>query len=124
MKAAGIGQNSSPEHLFDFLKTNTIYKNDPPGIELVQSAGTLFENNYHGIKGAGDCDCFTVLALSCLSVLNYQTGILLYRNGEQFTHIAAALVDDQERPIAFDLTASKYGELRKYRKIQFREMNI
>lgn len=124
MIAAGIGQNSNPESLFNFLKVNTIYKNDPNGIELIQSAGTLFENNYHGIRGAGDCDCFTVLCLGCLSVLNYKTGILLFKNGQQFTHITAALIDDQERPIAFDLTANNYAELRKYKKIEFLEMTI
>ena len=25
------------------------YKNDPPGIELLQSVPTLFENNYWGV---------------------------------------------------------------------------
>jgi|GEM_PF-1658821 len=113
----GIAPQTSPHALFDFLKLQVIYKNDPPGIELIQSMGTMFENNYHNIKGAGDCDCFTVTAMSCLYVLGYKTGFILYYNGMQPSHIGALYIDSIGEIIPFDLTASYSGELRNYKRI-------
>lgn len=57
---------NSPEQIYNEFKAVTTYKNDPHGVELIQSLPTLLENNYHGIPGAGDCDCFTVGLLSIL----------------------------------------------------------
>lgn len=54
----------NPEQMFKALRNMTTYKNDPKGIELIQSVQTLLTNNYWGIRGAGDCDCFTVLVLA------------------------------------------------------------
>ena len=53
-----------PEQMFKALKNMVTYKNDPPGTELLQSVPTLFKNNYWGISGAGDCDCFSILVLA------------------------------------------------------------
>jgi len=53
-----------PESMFNGLKAMITYKNDPPGVELLQSVPTLFEQNYWGQRGAGDCDCFSILALT------------------------------------------------------------
>ena len=58
----------NPEQLFNNLKTMVTYKNDPPGVELLQSVPTLFEQNYWGMRGAGDCDCFSILVLTCCLV--------------------------------------------------------
>jgi len=55
---------SSPEQMFNNLKNMITFKHDPPGVELLQSVPSLFNNNYWGIPGAGDCDCFTILVLS------------------------------------------------------------
>ena len=53
-----------PEQMFNTLRNMVKYKNDPPGIELLQSVPTLFEDNFWGRPGMGDCDCFTILLLS------------------------------------------------------------
>ena len=45
-----------PVAMFYGLKPLIKYKNDPPGVELLQTVPTLFENNFHGTPGAGDCD--------------------------------------------------------------------
>jgi hypothetical protein len=58
----------NPEQMFNNLKTMTTYRNDPPGVELLQSVPTLLENNYWGVPGAGDCDCFSILVLTCCLV--------------------------------------------------------
>jgi hypothetical protein len=55
---------SNPEQMFNQLKSMVTYRNDPPGVELLQSVPTLFKENYWGIAGAGDCDCFSILVLT------------------------------------------------------------
>ncbi len=42
-----------PAQMFRALKNMVVYKNDPPGIELLQSVPTLFNYNYWNIPGAG-----------------------------------------------------------------------
>ncbi len=59
-----LPQFDNPEQLFDFCKAITVYHKDPHGIELLQSVPTMLDNNYHGIAGAGDCDCFTILTIA------------------------------------------------------------
>lgn len=54
----------NPRQMYYGLLSMVKYKNDPPGIELLQSVPTLFDNNYWGISGRGDCDCFSILVLS------------------------------------------------------------
>jgi len=113
----GIRGRLTPNALFEFLKMQVIYKDDPKNIELIQSMGTLFENNYHKIKGAGDCDCFTVTAMACLIYLGYSTGFLLYYNGTHPTHIAACYEKENGEIVPFDLTAGYCGELRRYKEV-------
>lgn len=54
----------NPIQAYNYIKPMLTYKNDPPGKELIQSPGTLLEDNYHGVPGAGDCDCFVCLWLA------------------------------------------------------------
>jgi len=54
------------EQLFYYLSSITTYRDDPPNTELLQSPKSLFENNYWGLPGTGDCDCFTILLISSL----------------------------------------------------------
>jgi len=58
----------SPKRMFNSLRNMVTYKNDPKGIELLQSVPTLFKDNYWNIPGAGDCDCFTILTLAMCQV--------------------------------------------------------
>lgn len=78
----------NPKDIFYFLKRNTTYKNDPPGIELLQSMQTLFENNYYGKPGYGDCDCFTIsYTATCLAQGIPVCIVLAGRKKNQFVHI-------------------------------------
>lgn len=52
---------SAPE-IWQAFKPKLKYVNDPPEAELFQCYHTLFYKNFHGIPGAGDCDCFSILA--------------------------------------------------------------
>jgi hypothetical protein len=57
----------TPAELFAFLKPQLNYKNDPPGVEFIQTLQTLLTND-----GEGDCDCFTVAALAALTYLGHR----------------------------------------------------
>jgi hypothetical protein len=96
---------NDPTEMFDSLRTMTTYKNDPPGIELLQTVPTLFDANYWGVPGAGDCDCFTILTLSmCLSQgWNDNQIVLVGRTPKNAVHIYSATIYKGKR-YTLDLT--------------------
>lgn len=106
---------ANPKQLFNYLKTRTTFKDDPNGVELLQQVPTLFENNYHGIPGAGDCDCFTVL--SCAAFIAQGWGnfdiVLTGRNKRTPVHIYTYINWNGDR-YCFDLTEPYFNAERKY----------
>ena len=109
---------SDPESLFNYLKTITTYKNDPPGIELIHTPESLFEKNFHGDPGAGDCDDFTALSISCLHCIGIKPYIVLAGNQKDHpTHVYAGFL--RGRFYDFDLTQTFYDTERKYKFRQF-----
>lgn len=112
-----LPQIYSVEDLFIWLKKRVTYKKDPPGVELVQSMPSLFLDNYHGIPGAGDCDCFVATTISCAVALNFQFDIILMGNGKNPTHIACRVEN-----YIFDLTTG-FNELRQYNNYQVLNFN-
>lgn len=107
----------NPEQIFNHLKSRVHYKEDPQGIELLQSMYSLFEDNYWGKPGTGDCDCFTIASCSVLLVCGYKTGYTLYGNGKQPTHIAADVRLKKYGRIysmPFDLCAPAIDEVKTY----------
>jgi len=110
-----VPRGETPRSLFALLKQHTTYRNDPPGVELLQSMPTLMHNNYYGIPGAGDCDCFTIAAVACCKVENIPVRIVIVGNTEKNpTHVYAEVMDGG-RWVAFDLCSPFYGETKKYR---------
>lgn len=108
-------RGTSPRELFFLLKQHTVYRHDPPGVELLQSMPTLMENNYWGVRGAGDCDCFTIAAVACCAVERIPVRICLVGNSTNSpTHVYAEVMDGG-RWVPFDLVAPFYGETKKYR---------
>jgi len=108
-----------PEQMFKALKNMTVYKNDPPGTELLQSVPTLFKNNYWGISGAGDCDCFSILVLAmCVAHgWNKQEIILAGRSKLMPVHIWTVVYVDGKR-YSMDLTNAYCNIERNYKFIQ------
>jgi len=108
-----------PEQMFKALKNMVTYKNDPPGTELLQSVPTLFKNNYWGISGAGDCDCFSILVLAmCVAHgWNKQEIILAGRSKLMPVHIWTVVYVDGKR-YAMDLTNAYCNIERNYKFIQ------
>ena len=55
---------NSAKDLWDNLKPRLTYQKDPESVELFQTYNTLFYDNWHGLPGAGDCDCFVIATLA------------------------------------------------------------
>lgn len=104
-----------PAEMYQYFNGRVTYHNDPPGVELIQSPGTMFENNYFGISGAGDCDCFVTLLLSACWANGWgETYICLYGNSKKFpSHISMMIIFDG-RPYYMDLTEKKFDVERDY----------
>jgi len=111
---------NSPENMFYGLKNMTTYINDPKGVELLQSVQTLFDNNIHGISGAGDCDCFTILVLSMCYVNNFvpQEIVLAGRNKQAPAHIYSRIFYNGSWK-NLDLTQPLYNTERNYKFNQY-----
>lgn len=105
----------SPQAIWSYLKARTTYKNDPKGVELFQTLPTLLENNWHGITGAGDCDCFTIALLSTLLANGFtDCGIVLAGRSPLYPVHIWAYVIDKGRFINMDLTCKVMDKTRHY----------
>jgi hypothetical protein len=108
---------NTPEELFYWLKPKTRYKKDPDGIELLQSLPTLLgEGNYHGEKGRGDCDCFTIAALTLLVANGFENLYVILVGRNRFTpvHIYCGLLDEKGVFRILDLTNRLFDTERPY----------
>jgi len=118
-----VPRGETPRSLFALLKQHTTYRNDPPGVELLQSMPTLMHNNYYGIPGAGDCDCFCIAAVASCKVENIPVRIVIVGNTEKNpTHVYCEVLDNG-RWTAFDLCSPFYGETKKYRYLSRIKVN-
>lgn len=112
----------NPAQMFNTLKNLITYKNDPQGTELLQSVPTLFENNFWGRSGYGDCDCFSILALSMFVAngWNKKRIVLAGRNKLAPSHIWVML-KFEGKWYDFDLTQPFFNTRRSYKFIQYLE---
>lgn len=108
-----------PQELYEYMRGRVTYHDDPPGVELIQSPGTLFEDNYFGKPGHGDCDCFVTLLLSCCWSCGFKENyILLYgRSKSHPSHISMMTVFNGKEYI-MDLTEKKFNHERHYPFVQ------
>lgn len=102
-----------PADLFELLKDVTVYRHDPKGIELIHTAKSFFEDNYHNRSGAGDCDDFTAVSISGLKAIGVPESkikiVLTGRRADVAKHIYLKVNNTP-----FDLTNDLYGEERQY----------
>jgi len=110
---------NDPRQMYYNLLPMIKYKNDPPGVELIQTVDTLLNRNYHGIPGAGDCDCFTVLTCAVACLNNWKQRIVLCgRTKSGPVHIFSQVFwDGKWRTV--DLTARLYDTHKKYKFYQY-----
>lgn len=112
-----VPMGTRPRQLFWLLKQHTVYKNDPPGVELLQSMPSLMEKNFWGVPGAGDCDCFSITAAACCRVLNIPCRLVVVGQTKTApTHVYVEVMDGGKW-VPFDLVNTFYGEVKKYRYI-------
>jgi hypothetical protein len=99
-----------PEVLFNWLKKRTVYRNDPSGVELLQTAQTMLRGKYWGKQGAGDCDCFVITTLACCICQGWHDLYiaLVGRERGRAVHIYTVIYWKGER-IVFDLTNKAYN---------------
>jgi hypothetical protein len=111
---------SNPDQMWHGLKQMVRYKHDPAGIELLQSVQTLFDNNYWGVSGSGDCDCFSilVLAMCCVHGWTDQRIVLAGRSKEAPVHIWTEIKWNNDW-YCMDLTQPFFNLPRKYKYTQY-----
>lgn len=76
---------------------------------------TLFEDNYWGISGAGDCDCFSITYAACMNVVNIPCKFVLAgRQPNQWVHVYCVIFwRGTWWPV--DLTNPEFGTERNYK---------
>lgn len=117
-----------PNELFDWLKKNTLYKNDPKDTELLQTMQTLFEGNYPGHRpGEGDCDCFVIACLAACYVQGAKWRNLVVtlagRDKIAPVHIWSGIIFDGQY-YAIDLTQPDFDTTRSYKYTQDLKFSI
>lgn len=111
------GNVDTPKQIFNFLRGEVVYFNDPEHIELLHSMPSLFSSkNQHGIYGAGDCDCFTIACLASLISKGYLKNfvILTGRSAKNAVHIYCKTLDDNGKKVTLDLTNKIFNYERFY----------
>lgn len=108
--------------LFYYLKPRLKYKHDPHEVELLQSLPTLLNanENFWGVAGAGDCDCFVIAALTLFntSEIKGRAWIKLAGRSKQYpVHIWCG-IDHNGEELTIDLTERKFNTERPYPYIQ------
>lgn len=119
---------SSPEQMFNWCRMATTYKFDPKGVELLQSVPTLFSwfvdptTGDTFAPGEGDCDCFTILTLTCCICNGWNENfiVLCGRNKRQAVHIYSAVVFNGQL-YTLDLTNPYINMERHYKYRQWLE---
>ena len=109
---------NSPYQLWQALKPRVTFVHDPEKVELLQTAKTLFENNYHGQPGAGDCDCFAILVVACCVVQGWPVDIVLAGNSRTAPSHIYCYVHDGNQRFTFDLTQPRFNQERQYKIYQ------
>lgn len=119
--AERLNIRGTPREIFDSLRSMLYYVPDPQGNELLQQLDTLLNwngNNYHGLSGAGDCDCFTIAALAVLLNAGYSNlyAVLAgYNRQHPPVHIFCQVYRPSEKKIYnFDLTQREFNKVKNY----------
>lgn len=115
-----VNEINTIDELFYKLLQETTFQHDPKDTELLQSMQTLMTaNNYHGLEGAGDCDCFVIAITACALVKGWFCEIVLAgRNNRYPVHIY-----NRVELYVFDLTEKVLGRERYYKWTQTIEVS-
>lgn len=110
----------NPAQLFAWLKKKLHYKNDPKGVELLQTMQTMLSGEFWGRRGWGDCDCFTIATLAA-AITQGWGGLyiaLVGRTKKNPVHIYTVIYQNGKRYV-LDFTNANFNQERQtYRYIQ------
>lgn len=102
--------SQTPLELFSHLKRVTTYTADPENIELVHGPRSLFQDNYHGKPGAGDCDDLATLARACFLAQGLKNYFVIGGDSpEGWGHVWNAVHVGNGLYKPFDLVHDRYG---------------
>lgn len=106
---------NSPQSLYNQLKDNVRYVDDPDEIEHIKTVQSLFDE----FNGCGDCDDFTVLTLAACMYNNFwPCQVILFGDSPEYpTHICSSVYNGYKY-VPMDLTAPWFGYLRQYNYYQ------
>lgn len=108
------GTTNSIKQIWIICKQNITYMNDANQVEQIQNPATLFENNIHGIPGAGDCDCFSALLICMLLANGYDKNkIFIYLQGNKKDYPSHILIKYDD--VFLDLTQTHFNTIRSYK---------
>lgn len=112
---------STPYELWNMLRPLLTFKHDPKNTELFQMFPTLINNNYHGISGAGDCDCFVIATLASYYAMRWKFParvVLAGRNKRTPVHIYMQIQYNKEWQ-TLDFTQCCFNDERHYPYVQY-----
>lgn len=84
--------------IFSFLQSATRYQKDPRGLEYIQTPPHLLERVEMGQKPSIDCDDYTILGLSLLRSIGYDTKIrvVAFDKKRSYSHVYGMVKIDGE----------------------------
>lgn len=84
--------------IFGYMVTNTRYRLDDDGEQLIKSPARLIAD------GCGDCKSYTMFIASCLHCLGIPCKVRFvnFDGGRQFTHVYPVAIDEQGNEIIMD----------------------
>lgn len=105
-----FGNLNSGLAIWNEVKPLVKFKSDPKGIDTIQGISTLFNanKNIHGVRGLGDCDCFTS-ALASIAIVNNIPYQYVIQGTDKPSHIAIKIAGK-----IVDLTNPTFNYLRDY----------
>lgn len=84
--------------IFGYMVTNTRYRVDRDGEQLIKSPARLIAD------GVGDCKSYTMFIASCLHCLGIPCKVRFvnFDGGSQYTHVYPVAIDEQGNEIPMD----------------------
>lgn len=108
------------EAIYDFVRKNITYKEDPDGLQLIQSPGHLFWGKDGKGKGEGDCKSMSIFCASILQNLgiNYAYRFISQTRGADYHHVFIVVPDENGTIIVLDCVDSLFNSPATYVKVK------